>query len=209
MSPEERRAAVLTATVPLLRERGAGVSTRDLARAAGVAEGTLFRVFPDKRALLRAALAEALDPAALEKGLAAVDRTLPLEHRVRRVVELLSERMDGLVQLLTALHDVCGDALAKGPAGSLGAEHDEREARVLASVAAVLEPDATDLRVSPSQAAALVRGAVLGDRMPGLATAARLTPEELAACLTSGLRGPGPSGPGLSAPGRPVPHGAS
>lgn len=189
---EERRAAVLTAAVPLLRARGAAVSTRDLAQAAGVAEGTLFRVFPDKRALLRAALAEALDPAPLEDALAGVDRALPFDDRIRRAVELLSDRMDGLMQLLTALHDVCGGSPTQGPPGGLGAEHEERDARVLAAVASVLQPDAAALRVTPLQAASLVRSAVLGDRLPGLAPASRLGLEDMTACLAAALRrGPG------------------
>ncbi|MBN9326134.1 MAG: TetR family transcriptional regulator, partial [Cellulomonas sp.] len=45
MPPDERRRAILRAVLPVVRERGADVTTRELAEAAGVAEGTLFRVF--------------------------------------------------------------------------------------------------------------------------------------------------------------------
>jgi len=57
LAPEERRTAIIAATLPLLRAEGLHVSTRRIAECAGVAEGTLFRVFPDKAALLAAALA--------------------------------------------------------------------------------------------------------------------------------------------------------
>ena len=51
LAPDDRRAALIEATLPLLREHGTAVSTRQIADAAGVAEGTIFRVFPDKNSL--------------------------------------------------------------------------------------------------------------------------------------------------------------
>ena len=49
---EERRAAIVTAALPLFLEGGARVTTREIATAAGIAEGTIFRVFDDKHALI-------------------------------------------------------------------------------------------------------------------------------------------------------------
>ncbi len=203
LPPEERRAAVLRATVPLLRERGAQVSTRELAEAAGVAEGTLFRVFADKRALVQAALAQAMDPGPLERGLATLDREQPLEDRVRRVVDLLSARMAGIVQLMTVLQGLAGvgPGSAHGAHQGPGAEHAARDARVLRAIASVLEPDSARLRVSPLQAAGLVRGVVLGDRMPGLPDAARLTAADVASCLVGGLLATATSSPPPTRPG--------
>ncbi|HBX79727.1 MAG TPA: TetR/AcrR family transcriptional regulator, partial [Propionibacteriaceae bacterium] len=45
LSPDDRRRALIAATRPLLAEFGPDVSTRRIAEAAGVAEGTIFRVF--------------------------------------------------------------------------------------------------------------------------------------------------------------------
>src|SRR5690606_23916200 len=42
LAPEERREAILDAVLPLLRERGREVTSRELAEAAGVAEGTIL-----------------------------------------------------------------------------------------------------------------------------------------------------------------------
>ena len=52
MPPDERRDAIIDVVLPLLLEHGSDVSTRQIAEAAGIAEGTIFRVFPDKAALL-------------------------------------------------------------------------------------------------------------------------------------------------------------
>jgi AcrR family transcriptional regulator len=55
LAPEARRAALVDAAVPLVLERGFDVTTKDLAAAAGVAEGTIFRVFESKDDLVLAA----------------------------------------------------------------------------------------------------------------------------------------------------------
>src|SRR5687768_1920501 len=91
LPPDERRAAILAATVPLLREHGLDVTTRQIAQAAGVAEGTLFRVFPDKETLVRAAVAHALAPGKLLADLATVPRTLPLEERLLMITTMLQD----------------------------------------------------------------------------------------------------------------------
>ena len=69
LPPDERRAAIVAATLPLLIEHGARVTTRQIAEAAGIAEGTIFRVFPDKEALIEAAVETAFDPAPVDAAL--------------------------------------------------------------------------------------------------------------------------------------------
>ena len=54
LPPSERRAEIIAATLPLLLAHGASVTTRQIAEAAGIAEGTIFRVFPDKESLIEA-----------------------------------------------------------------------------------------------------------------------------------------------------------
>ena len=78
MPPEERRAALVEATLPLLLEHGATVSTRQIAEAAGVAEGTIFRVFESKDDLVHACLHDALTNDALAEQLDALPRDLDL-----------------------------------------------------------------------------------------------------------------------------------
>ena len=56
MAPADRRAAIVAATIPLLRSRGWSVTTKEIAAASGVADGTIFSVFADKEELLLTAL---------------------------------------------------------------------------------------------------------------------------------------------------------
>lgn len=56
---ERNRARVLTAAREVFAERGIDASVDEVARRAGVGVGTLYRRFPDKEALLSAALLDA------------------------------------------------------------------------------------------------------------------------------------------------------
>ena len=52
-TPEDTRTKILQAALQLFAKRGYdGTTTKDLARSAGVAEGTLFRHFANKKAIL-------------------------------------------------------------------------------------------------------------------------------------------------------------
>src|SRR4051795_13422645 len=82
LPPEERREALIAATLPLVLEHGTEVSTRLIAEAAGVAEGTIFRVFPTKEELIQAVVASAFDTAPLVEALGQLDRQLPLADRL-------------------------------------------------------------------------------------------------------------------------------
>ena len=61
---EATRQTILDVSRSLLRDRGwASVSTRDIASAAGIANGTLFNYFPTKEAIVGALVAVALHEA--------------------------------------------------------------------------------------------------------------------------------------------------
>src|SRR3954467_8059661 len=109
LPPEERREALVAATLPLVLEHGTDVSTRLIAEAAGVAEGTIFRVFPSKDDLIEAVVASAFDPSSLVEAIGSVERSLPLDGRLVAAVALMQERgrrLAGLVHAFAARHSL-------------------------------------------------------------------------------------------------------
>src|SRR3546814_18239655 len=56
---DERREAIIRATLPLLLEHAEMVSTRQIAEAAGIGEGTIIRRFDDQEAVITAVIAAA------------------------------------------------------------------------------------------------------------------------------------------------------
>jgi AcrR family transcriptional regulator len=153
LAPEERRAAIIEATVPLLREHGILVTTRQIADAAGVAEGTIFGVFPDKPSLIRAAVVSALDPEEGVKRIAAI-QSPDLRVRLRATAQILTEGMDlngkliGLLRTAAKTGDEEQDA-------ELHKRFFEGQRRLYETVAQAFEPDRDQLRVPPTQAAQL------------------------------------------------------
>ena len=103
MPADERRAMIVDATLPLLLERGEMVTSRQIAEAAGIAEGTIFRVFADKDELIAAVIERALDPAPIEQALAAIDVEAPLELVVTAAVRLLQRRALDIARLMATV----------------------------------------------------------------------------------------------------------
>jgi AcrR family transcriptional regulator len=152
MAPEDRRAALVAATIPLLHEHGLDVSTRQIAAAAGVAEGTIFGVFKDKNSLLIAAVSEALDPQPTIDAMAAIDPHLSMRERLARAADLVMERFAANAHLMTAARKL---VLTGGDAKSTARMLGSRE-RLLDTLAEVVKPSAGELRKSPAATARLL-----------------------------------------------------
>jgi len=104
LSPEQRRETIVRAALPLVAERGAAVTTAEVARAAGIAEGTIFRVFPDKNALLDAVVVEVLRPDHVIAELESIDLDQPLAVRLTEAGEALAAHLMRLGAVLGTLH---------------------------------------------------------------------------------------------------------
>ena len=190
LSADDRRQAIVDAVLPVLAEQGGDLSTRDIAAAAGVAEGTLFRVFPDKAALLRAVAAEAINPAT---GRAEFDAilagTADLHERVLRVAEHLMGRMQEAMKVMFAVRAHLFAAAGKDgpprtgpPAFILDANRE-----LLERLTGLFEEHRDELRIPPETAAVVLRSIVFGSRHPGMQLAPDLTPEQIADVIVGGV----------------------
>ncbi len=198
LPPEDRRAALIAATLPLLVRHGATVRTKAIAAACGVAEGTIFRVFRSKDELIRAAATTALDPTPMLDELAAVDIDLPLRQRLVVIVGILQRRIITVVTLMTALgwHHPPQEIERCTPPGPPLNE------QVYRAVARLLEPDRAQLRRPPVEVARLLRLLTFSGSHLMIADGDLLTPEEIVDVVLDGLalRPPAPSGtPGARA----------
>src|SRR6476620_8394756 len=93
LPPDERRSMIVAATLPLLLEHGDRVTSRQIAEAAGIAEGTIFRVFADKDEIIVAVLETALDPDQFEQALGTIPADLEFEAALAAVVEIYQQRV--------------------------------------------------------------------------------------------------------------------
>jgi AcrR family transcriptional regulator len=184
LPPDERRAALIAATLPLVAQYGTKVTTRQIAEAADVAEGTIFRVFPDKEALVHAAIAAALDPAPLLAELAAVDVSLPLRERLTDVTVILQRRLTSIFNLLFAvgLH-APPDHTHKQRAGASSTNE-----MIYEAIVGVLEPDRGAFRYPLPEVARLLRLLTFSGTHPMITDGDPLTAGQIVSVLLDGVR---------------------
>jgi AcrR family transcriptional regulator len=194
MSPDDRRKAIVRALVPLLVERGGEVSTREIAQAAGIAEGTIFRVFPDKRSLMLAAAEEAINPA---DGQAAFDDAMAGLTELREKVVVSTQRvldrmrMTMSVMMAVRAHLMWDEESRKadpvkkhfGPPQFVL----DAQAELHRRLTGIFEAHRDELAVEPEVAAIALRSLIFGASRPELGMAPALSAEQIADLLLSGV----------------------
>jgi AcrR family transcriptional regulator len=180
MPSEERRASILAATVPLLIAHGTEITTRQIATAACVAEGTIFRVFVDKETLIAAAVEQAFDPAPVEAELRAIDPTLELEARCEAAVDIIQSRVASLWRILTAAGGY--------QSADQQAKREDRRRSTLRALASVFEPDRARLRLEPMEAADVLRRLIIANCHPALTLGEPMSPHAIVSVILDGAR---------------------
>ncbi len=92
LPPDDRRREIVDAIIPLLLEKGSSLSTREIADAAGVAEGTVFSVFPTKASVIVEAVKATVDAEAICEAIGNIPETWSIDEQLREATILLMER---------------------------------------------------------------------------------------------------------------------
>ena len=180
---DERRAALVAATEPLLERFGRDVSTRQIAEAAGIAEGTIFRAFATKEALIDAVIEDAFDSRRTCLELAQIDPGLSLEARLAAAVVILQERLRRVVTLFGSLR------LRKEA-------HDHESFRLKqqadyemlnSAIASLIQPDQDQLRLDVMEAASALRTITFSISHPILGDQRLARPQQIVDLVLHGI----------------------
>ena len=162
MAPEDRRQAIITATLPLLLAQGPELTTREIAAAAGVAEGTIFRAFETKQELLHATICAALQPDAALADLAGLPPGQPLPDRVEEILKIIGDEIERTRSLFVHLHGTLPQDRPhphRHPMG--GGNPHESKARLVEAATLALDPYAAQLAIPAASAAHILTSLAL------------------------------------------------
>ncbi|RYP85105.1 TetR/AcrR family transcriptional regulator [Nocardioides guangzhouensis] len=187
MSPEERRAAIVRAARPLFLEHGQATSTRLVAEAAGIAEGTVFRAFATKQELVDAVLDAEFDPEVFLEDVRSIDPGLDLRERLVAYTTLLQRRFVGIFALMAAL------GVPKPPPRFTDAAARRRLAQE--GLASLLAQDADRFSLPVDRVVHLVRLLTFSGSHPHISDQRPLSPEEIADVILHGVLRPAGAAP--------------
>jgi AcrR family transcriptional regulator len=184
LAPDERRQAILDAVIPLLLEQGATVTTAAMAEAAGIAEGTIFGVFPDKAALLYAAFETTMDPAAVVASLAAIDSNSPIDTQLETAAGALAQHFENVTAFIGMLRSMPHHAKPHADAHRVA---QKSMAAIAESLTQLMETHSSQLAVDPAQAALVLRGLVFTNTHRMLTSESKMATDQLVSILLNGV----------------------
>jgi AcrR family transcriptional regulator len=175
LAPDDRRAMIVAATLPLLLEHGERVTSRQIAEAAGIAEGTIFRVFADKDEIIAAVLESALDPEPLEVALIGIPDWLGFEDALAAAVVIMQQRVIDIWRVASSVrsrfHEMGGRRMVDSPA-----------------LVHIFEANRSRITVEPTAAARLLHALTLSTTHPMLG-GEPTSPDELVQLFLHGVGG--------------------
>lgn len=163
LPPIERRLALIRATEPLLLQYGAALSTRQIAEAAEVAEGTLFRVFENKEELIDCTVASLLDPQRTVDELVAIDADADLHLRLVAAATVLQRRMERFMSLFGVL---APRHQRHAPTKEFMDQRRQENQLLLDALVVVIEPDQHQLRIPAREVGQLLQALSVSARHP-------------------------------------------
>lgn len=210
MHPDDRRRAILDAVIPLIVDHGEVPSTKQIAEAAGIAEGTIFRVFDDKPSLMRAVAEETMRPShGREDFEAAIGPIDDLHEAIRVAAESLVTHLHRSMTVMIAvrglLHLQPRAASSPGPPGTPPGPPApggpgtppgppqfivDANRELLEMLTWLFEAHREELRMPPETAAVVLRSLVFGSRHPGMHLAPDLSPAQIADVIVDGVTVP-------------------
>lgn len=187
MTPDERRTQLEGAAIDVLRSKGLAATTKEIAERAGVAEGTIFRVFDTKDELVQAALIRAFDPGPLVEHLQAINPEQPLRQRLIAMVGAQQCHLTGLFGLMAAV------GMVRPPESLRHHGHEaygDAQSHVHGAMLALIESDADHLRISPHDLLRLLRMLTFAGSHKHIAHGDLLTPGQIVGVLLDGVLKP-------------------
>jgi AcrR family transcriptional regulator len=169
MSPDDRRQAIISATTDLVLEHGPAATTRQIADACGIAEGTLFRVFESKDDILAAVVEQLLDPRFVIDEIEAIAPKDNAADTIRALAAVVDESTTRIRSVMMALHTAQNDTERRRHHGPLDKnKFFDDQAAIGEAMACVLSPHRAELRVDPETAATFLRTTVFAGSLPAI-----------------------------------------
>ncbi len=187
MSPDDRRSAIVEVAIPLLQEHGAGLTTKQVAEAAGIAEGTLFRAFGTKDELVHACASTVFDTTELVARLRGIDRGQSLDDRLTEAVTVMLAHVGRIIGLMSTLHAAGAAPLQRHEGTTTPRRPRMTDPDIDAAIVDVIGEDAASLRLAAVDVVNILAHLTLASAHP-MFPARAMTAAEIVSVVLDGTR---------------------